>query len=516
MEEGSSSSDNDSKIIGHSKKSSNVNDNENIQNKNEEEEEELKNYYTYINECLTNTEEKRQNYINYLEELKSKVNDIKSKNLKNNEYAIIVLDECIKFIDDNFSIFSMTKEILSKFNDLNDTAQNYVFSFHKIQYSLAYYEEMYNKIKMEFQEKENENEKLKKTIKDLSDIKNEKLLINNEKENKKKNIEIKNKMDNLIEENIELKRKYSQVITESQLLKKSIDQQNFLKQKSSQEMSNLQSKIDLYENKIDKLQNKINEIKNENEKLNSERKLGEKPNEEENVLNLENVKSCPSDDSSVKVGINLDELLDNDNNIEDNENKTEEENKNKNNIKINVNNNNNINNISNEKKSEKSIGPLKYNEYDMDIEKKSDIFNLCPLAKKEKKKLKLNNLKMFKSPISYISSQSSNLYNDKRKRNNAKSVYSYISKKKEETDKNYYKIFFFLLLKSFIINNNILGSLQKNDFDSLYEECQKEKIPFNQYEEWIKNKMDVNSNNKENNIDVDSTFIDCFICSSMI
>ena len=181
MDEGSSSSDNDSKIVGHSKKSSNVNDNDNnTQNNKIEEEEELKNYFAYINECLSNTEEKRQNYINYLEELKSKTNDIKSKNLKSNEYATIVLDECIKFIDDNFSIFSMAKEILSKFNDLNDTAQNFSFSFHKIQYSLAYYEEMYNKIKMECQKKENENEKLKKIIKDLNDIKNEKLNINNE------------------------------------------------------------------------------------------------------------------------------------------------------------------------------------------------------------------------------------------------------------------------------------------------------------------------------------------------
>ena len=94
--------------------------------------EELNNYSSYINECLSSSEEKRQNYINNLEELKTKTNEIKSKNLKNNEYAIIVLEDCIKFLDENFSIFSMTNEILSKFNDLNDAVQNINFSIQKL------------------------------------------------------------------------------------------------------------------------------------------------------------------------------------------------------------------------------------------------------------------------------------------------------------------------------------------------------------------------------------------------
>ena len=41
----------------------------------------LNNYFSYINECLLSSEEKRQNYINNLEELKTKTNEIKSKNL---------------------------------------------------------------------------------------------------------------------------------------------------------------------------------------------------------------------------------------------------------------------------------------------------------------------------------------------------------------------------------------------------------------------------------------------------
>ena len=171
-------------------------------------------------------------------------------------------------------------------------------------------------------------------------------------------------------------------------------------------------------------------------------------------------------------------------------------------------------------KSEKSKSPMKYNEYDIDIDRKPDFFNLCPIAKKEKKKQKLNNIKIYKSPFSYISSQSSNMYNAKKKTKNPKSVYTSKSKFKDE-NKNYYKIFFILLLKSIIINNKVLENFQKNDFESLYEECQKEQIPFNQYQEWLTNKINLNSNNdnKENYIEptiIDSTIVDCFICSSMI
>ena len=156
---------------------------------------------------------------------------------------------------------------------------------------------------------------------------------------------------------------------------------------------------------------------------------------------------------------------------------------------------------------------MKYNEYDIDIDRKPDFFNLCPIAKKEKKQ-KLNNIKIYKSPFSYIYLL-----------NLLICIITSKSKFKDE-NKNYYKIFFFLLLKSIIINNKVLEYFQKNDFESLYEECQKEQIPFNQYQEWLTNKININSNidNKENYIEptiidptiIDSTIIDCFICSSMI
>ena len=497
MEDESSSSDSENNKSKSRTSSEKDNNSENSQ-KSEIEQEEITNYYSYIDECSTSIEESRQNYINNLEDLKSKTNELKSKNLKKNEYAITILEEYIKICDDYYSIFSKAKEILSKFNDLNDIAQDMQFSYQKSNNSASYFKEMYQKINKEIIKKIEENEQLRKKIKEMNSIKKENenfINLNKQKnenkimeksENNKSNIEIKNKMDNLMEENKELKRKYSQIVTESQLFKDFVDQKYILKQESTKRMSCLLEKIDLYENKIDKLQNKINEI--ENAKIEKSEIVND---EKENIINLENPKSYISDNSSIKDGINLEDLLDN--NPEEVEENQEEE----------------IKNIK-EEKSNNSNNPPYYNEYDMDINKNS-IINLCPISKQYKKQ-KLNNIKIYKSPVSYSSSQTNSIINMGKKKN-AKSVYT--SKIKKKDLKNSYRIFFFLLLRSIIINYEILQNFQKSDFQNLFEECEKEKIPFNQYYNWIIKRININENDK-NKYEDEPSIIDGFICTTLI
>ena len=503
--ESSSSESNNKKRISDLSSPKKSNKSYNIENspKSNLEEEELANYCEYINECLINNEENRQNFFNSLEDLKLKTNEIKSNNLKNAEYAITLLEEFIKMCDENYSIFAKTKEILTKFNDLNDASQNINFSYQKLHYSISYFKEMNEKLNKDMKKLEEQNQKLKDKIKDIkTNIQIEKenyINLINEKDKEKKeeinnnNKEIKNQMDNLIEENQELKRKYSQVITES----------GKKKQENTQRMSCLLNQIDAYKNKIDNLQNRIYEIENEKQKEIIQEKEKEENiiNEKENIINLENPKSYISDNSSNKQGINLEDLLDNDNPGE-NEEKSDEEEK-----KV-------------ENKSEKSEKPIKYSDYDMDFDNKPNIFSLCPISKKDKKdnaSLKRNNLKVYKSPFSLLSSPQSSKLNNTKKDKNAKSVYA--GKSKIKDSKNEYQIFFFLLLKSIIINYNISEYFQKKDFALLFKECQNEKIEFNQYQEWILNKL--NLNEKENKIEknhyyIDSNFIDSFICSSMI
>ena len=184
-------------------------------------------------------------------------------------------------------------------------------------------------------------------------------------------------------------------------------------------------------------------------------------------------------------------------------------------------------------KSPKSI--KKKNNNNLNTEKISNLFMLCPMSKMESKKKKLNNLKIYKSPFSYISCSSYSSKNISiKKKKNAKSVKSikniYKSKEKEKDinkDKDikdispdYNKIYFYLLLKSIIMNNKIIEYFKNSDYEYLYEECQKEEIPFNQFQEWILNKINLNEKYNDNYIDNyyydDSNINNCFICTSMI
>ena len=504
-----SSSENNSKRSKNKKKKK-----DDILGGNNIEEEQLVNYYSYIDKCLVNLEENRQNYINNLEDLKSKINEIKTKKINNLELTKITFDECIKLLDEHYSLFTEANQILLKFNELNDSAQN----IYKCYKNIIYCNDMHEEVKEELQQKIQENENLRSTIKELKKMKNNE----DEKEDNyikkneyKTNIEMKSRMNNLMEENNELKRKYSQVMSESKLFKDYVEQKYISKQESTRRMSTLISKLDIYENEIGKLQNKINEIK-----IEKNNEIIQNEDEKENILDNQ---SYLSENSSIKQGINLEDLLENENEEEEeNDNKIEKKsihNKSPKSIKK----HNNLEKKSIYSKSPKSIKKHK----NLDIEKKSNLFILCPMNKMEDKKKKLNNIKIYKSPSSHISRSSYASKNmTAKKKRNAKSVKSIKIIKDKDNDKKEIipdnnKIFFYLLLKSIIMNNKIIEYFKKSDYEYLYEECKKEKIPFNQFQEWILNKINLNEkNNDDNYIDYyyydDSNINNCFICTSMI
>ena len=494
----------------------------------EEEDEDLKNYFEYIDKCLSDNEENRQNYYNKIEDLKQKITEIKTNKLESIDYILIILDDFIKISDEFYTTFEKTKEIITKFNDLNDQAQNFFFIYQKMIYSTSYFKEINQKLTKEIERKEKENQKLKNTIKEMNDldIKKENLIYsinvmkkeNENKDNGKK--EMKNKIDNLIEENKELKRRYSQVITQSQMFKDIVDEKYILKQESTRRMECLMDKITTYENKIDNLQNKIFEIekekkeKKEKEKEEDEdEKNNEKYKETEIMITPENLKTylndVENDNNSIninQVGFNLEELLYNDE--IDNEDKSEggAQEKNKNISEGNV------------EENKSGIGKFpKHNEYDIDAEaeiedivKKPNLLTLCPINQIEYNKNNVN----IKNHFSILSSPKSSFLYQHKKIISSNSV----DKMKNNRNRNAFKIFFFLLLRSIIINYDILKYFQKDDYEALYKECQKENIPFNEFQEWILKKIKINefSENITNNIYVDSTFIDCFISSSMI
>jgi len=476
--------------------------------KSNNEEEQLINYYTFINDCSTKNEENRQNYVNKLSELKSQIENIKTKSITSIEYSMLILSDFTTLCDTFYSSFAEQKKILEKFNELNDSAQNINFCYEKANYSNLYFKESNKKLSKQYEKLYKENQNLKQLLKEIkSSYNNEKnqnelSAINNEKK------EMKNKIDKMMEENIELKRRYSQVLNESKIIRNYVDEKYISEQENKQRMSTLLNKLDIYEDKIDKMQKKINEY--ETERTNNNIRESEIKNipfnnryENENTINLETNKSELSDNISIKQGINLDELL-----IE-NKNDEEEEKLSKN---VNIDNNNK----KSEKISEYSGSVKRYNDYDIDVEVETspNFLMLCPIKKLDKKiyKHERNNLHIYKTPFLNIAQSKSQSSLSKNKNKNAKSVIN----GGNNFSKNYYKIFFFLLLKSIIINRNIKEFFKKNDFDSLFEECEKGRIPFNQYEEWIINKFKLNGDESSDKLFMDNMINDCFICSSMI
>ena len=215
-------------------------------------------------------------------------------------------------MDEHYSIFTEANQILLKFNELNDSAQN----IYKCYKNIVYCNDIHEEVKEELQQKIQENEHLRSTIKELKKMKNNE----DEKEDNyikkneyKSNTEMKSRMNNLIEENNELKRKYSQVMSESKLFKDYVEQKYISKQESTRRMSTLISKLDIYQSEIGKLQNKINEFETEK---NNNNEIIQNEDEKENILDNQ---SYLSENSSIKQGINLEDLL---------ENEEEEENEN--------------------------------------------------------------------------------------------------------------------------------------------------------------------------------------------
>ena len=472
------------------------------------DEEHLINYFTFINDSSTKLEENRQLYFNKLSELKSQIENIKTKPVSSIDYLKFLLSEFITLCDTYYASFAEQKKILTKFNELNDSAQNINFCYEKANYSNLYYKESYNKIVKQCDELQKENQNFRQILEEINSSKNKTTQENEMNLNTEK--EMKNKMKKVMEENIELKRRCSQILSESKIIKNYADEKFITERENNRRMSTLLNKLDAYEDTIGKMQKKINQYETERERANTENQEKESQNnninknlryENENIINLETNKSELSDNISIKQGINLEELLVNQNEDEDMDKLSK-------NIHISV---NNDVKKSSEKNSEHSDSAKKYNDYDIDaeVETSPNFLKLCPIKTLDKKKYKheRNNMHIYKSPFS--KSQKSPIKIKKNK--NAKSVIN----GGHNFSKNYNKIFFFLLLKSIIINRNIKEFFKKNDFDTLYEECENGRIPFNLYEEWIINKFHLNDKEADNKY-MDTIINDCFICSSLI
>lgn len=462
--------------------------------KNSKDNEQIINYFPLINKNLSNLEENRQNYFNKLSDLKSKFEEIKSKDVIPKDFILLVLSDIILLCDTYYSSFAEQKKILENFNKLNELTQKLNYCFEKEKFSRFYIQEANKKISKQYEKLFQENQNLKQKIKDLKEYyeqnKKEDLIeINNQKE-------IKDKMDKVMEENFELKKKYSQALSESKIFKDYADEKYIKEQENKKRMSKLLDKIDMYEDKIGKMQNKIKQYENEKE-INEKKEL-EISNINKRYENEENDKSEFSEEISNKQGLNLEELLQNQNELEENDNKQK-----------------------NDNNSEKSYSIKRCNDYDIDnenyndSEQKPSLLMLCPINKNKKKSK--NNIHIYKSPFSCISSSiSQSPMTQKNKKIKKRRNFDKYGSDTNIFSTNYNKIFFILLLKSIIINKNLKHIFKKSDFEMLFKECEHELIPYNKYENWLINKFKLYEDDEAIKQYENSIVNDCFICSSII
>ena len=479
------------------------------------DEEHLINYFTFINNSSTKLEENRQSYFNKLSELKSQFDSIKLKSLPSADYLMIIISDFITLCDTYYSSFAEQKKILTKFNELNDAAQNINFCYEKANYSNSYFKESNKKLTKQYEKIYKENQNLRQIFKEIN-LDQNKNINNIDNEIYEKNTaekEMKNKMEKVIEENIELKKRCSQILSESKIIKNYADEKFLTERENNRKMSTLLNKLDVYEDTIDKMQKKITQYETERANTENNQKEYNDKNisvniryENENMINLDTNKSELSDNISIKQGFNLEELL-----LNQNEEEGEKMSKN-----IHISYNNEIKNFSEKNSDGSDSGKRFNNDYDIDAENEigSNFLMLCPIKKLDKKKYKHERSKcIYKSPFSKSQISIKKINKNQSKNKNAKSV---INGGGNNMSKNYNKIFFFLLLKSIIINRNIKEFFKNNDFDALFEEVQKARIPFNLYEDYIINKFHLNENANDNSKYMDSIINDCFICSSII
>ena len=304
------------------------------------DEEHLINYFTFINNSSTKLEENRQSYFNKLSELKSQFDSIKLKSLPSADYLMIIISDFITLCDTYYSSFAEQKKILTKFNELNDAAQNINFCYEKANYSNSYFKESNKKLTKQYEKIYKENQNLRQIFKEIN-LDQNKNINNIDNEIYEKNTaekEMKNKMEKVIEENIELKKRCSQILSESKIIKNYADEKFLTERENNRKMSTLLNKLDVYEDTIDKMQKKITQYETERANTENNQKEYNDKNisvniryENENMINLDTNKSELSDNISIKQGFNLEELL-------LNQNEEEEEEKMSKNIHISYNN----------------------------------------------------------------------------------------------------------------------------------------------------------------------------------
>ena len=530
----------------------------------------LENHYNFINKYENEFEEQRENCLNCYSALKEQISIIE-KNVPGID--INVFNQFFQNFEEYYSFFAKSQEILKKFSEFNDEAQNLSYECKRKNFCIDAFKEFSDKLSVEYADKIEQYEILKEKFKNVtesydklykiyqetkqsSDLKHYDNIDNKELMIKKLN----EKIQDLNIENDRIKKIHLDCSRELEGLKMAVKVNYVLKSESDKYISELKFKMKKYEIDNKAFKEEIKQLKIENEKLGQEKEYLE----EQININLETINKISVNAESKNIkDINNDNIID-EFKEKDNEEKenseisdfqgnalgdllmdcqsvaTDDERQQENgqikediNIQSSSNNENqernnmNTNNTedvcltiqkkqTNEQKDDSINENIKINDI---IKKKEDIFkkvsfNIDNLNHKDSKsKRKIQHAESVKiKPKPKMSGNINSAYNIMFRGNQ----FQLPTRIDSRRNINYFKQFFFLLFQSMKMNSDKVELFLNYDPETLYNECRSEHTPFHKFENWIEKKLRRKESIENEKLFEDFTTISGIFCSALI
>ena len=531
----------------------------------------LANHFNFINKYENEFEEQRENCINCYHAMKEQISLIE-KSIPN--FDANVFNTFFQTFEEYYSFFEKALDVLKTFSQFNDETQELYYICKRKNYYIDALKDFFDKISVEYADKNEEYEDLRDKFKNLSESYDKLYKIYEEsKSNELKqydNIDNKElmihqlnqKVHDLKIENDRYKSKYNETSKELEAMKMVLKFKYVLKAESEKNIDYLKFRIQKYENENSTLKKSVKELQIENENLMKEKEFLEdqinsnlnnmRTNEDKSSNygtlleeNEEKEEKEENDDKEIKekkeeekssekelsdleeyqTG-NLGELLNDCEEVETEEEHKPEEKKDIDTTNENTNveqKNENIQDNNNNEKDKLKDTLIDVNEdknKDKDKEAKKNVtFNVSPEEKKNiaKKKIKdsirLRHCGSVKIRIKKgISGSVNSAYNVMFQGKQFQFPSRVVNKKSVD----YFKQFFFLLFQAMKINSDKVQLFLGFDPESLYNQCKSEHVPFKKKKKWLESQLMRKEQINDERKHEDFATLTGIFCSSLI
>ena len=503
----------------------------------------LENHFNFINKYENEFEEQRENCINCYHAMKEQISLIE-KSIPN--FDVNVFNTFFQTFEEYYSFFEKALDVLKTFSQFNDETQELYYICKRKNYYIDALKDFFDKISVEYADKNEEYEDLRNKFKNLSESYDKLFKIYQEsKSNDLKQYEnidnkelmiqqLNQKIQDLKIENDRYKSKYNECSKDLEAMRMVLKFKYVLKAESEKNIDYLKFRIQKYENDNSTLKKTLKELQKENENLVKDKEFleeqinsnlnnmrtsedksnyaslieenEEKEENDEKEVKEEKEKKIEEKESDKEVSDleeyqtgNLGELLNDCEEVETEEEPKPEDkkdidttNENTNVEQKNENNQNDNNNANNELKDTLiSVNEDKDKDKEKDA-KKNVTFNVNDEEKKNiaRKKIKGSiRLKHAGSVKIRIKKGISGTVNSAYNVMFQGKQFQFPSRVANKKNVDYFKQFFFLLFQAMKINSDKVQLFLGFDPESLYNQCKSEHVPFHKYQKWLETQL---------------------------